>query len=845
MIMTDKLNRKPPYSLYFFLLSMIIVGVSIWVLWFEYVELRPWKAYQKQYLELKKQKLKNDYELALAEFQSPVIIEKYQKLKNRLKEVLENINQPEIQKEISTINGELNKIKEKLSINKAKFQYARGKFLELEYLFNKHQKEEDKIKMTQFGKDAILIENKIRELKKKEGFLVEKLSNFTSEEEKYRAEIRKLEENVEEAKKIYEDIDNVSVEIKQIYISDINKADRCESCHLGINDPDNISDQQPFTTHPGKFVYLEKHPPEVFGCTMCHSGQGRATSSADKAHGWVEFWTKPMLKDKMVQATCQNCHGDVEHLRGGELLKKGSLLIKKYGCYGCHKIAGYENLRKVGPELTEIGLKVNYTYLINWLLNPKDNIETARMPKFLFSEEEASAIADYLFSMTLEHRIDYSPGNINWSLADKGRALWGQSRCSICHPTNGVGGSHQEIYAPDLGIIGSKLNRNWLYLWLKDPKSYFPNTKMPHYRFTDDQIWALVEFMMSEYIDWDFDPQYNNPVQLSIKSIQKGKELIQKYGCFGCHDVKGMEEMKPIGPFLRNEKVSYLKINEIDNKIGSEISSIGNQPIERFDFGVLEEIIPHDRISYLKQKLKDPRSFRNNLLMPDFQFNDEDIEALTALLLGFTDADVPTRFKVPKKQNSFELTGKFAQIAEEVKCLNCHMINGIGDEFAPDLSIEGSKVQSSWLREFLKKPDIIRPMLKQMPHFILDRDQKMIQGNLSDYEIETIIQYFNHVLVSNDIPLNIPENGLTIQKQKEAGQTLYFENGCNACHQINMNGGAVGPNLDNVGNRLTSGYIFKHLENSQALVPDIVEPKYGFNEIERINLTRYLMSLKN
>ncbi len=170
---------------------------------------------------------------------------------------------------------------------------------------------------------------------------------------------------------------------------------------------------------------------------------------------------------------------------------------------------------------------------------------------------------------------------------------------------------------------------------------------------------------------------------------------------------------------------------------------------------------------------------------------------------------------------------------------------GKGEEFAPDLSIEGSKVQGQWLRQFLKQPDIIRPMLKQMPLFNLDHDQIMIQGNLSYPEIETIIQYFNHVLVSDEIPENIPDNGLSFQEQKEAGKTLYFDKGCQACHQIGMNGGAVGPNLSNVGNRLTGGYIFKHLENPQTFIPDIVEPNYGFNEYERINLTRYLMSLKN
>lgn len=843
--MIEKIKKEPPYALYFFLLAVVIIALSAWALWVETVKLRPWKAYQKQYIELKSQKLKSEYEKARYEFQSQETQKRYEELKMQLKKATENFQQPGVQEKYKVVKRELDLINEKIKINKAEFQKARGIYLELEYLYHKHQKEEDKVKMAELEKEVVILEDERKELQKKKSVISEELNEFTAEEEKYTAEIREIEKRVEEAKEKFEKLSEVPFEIKQIYINDINKADRCESCHMGINSSDNISELQPFTAHPGKSVYIENHPPEVFGCTMCHRGQGRAVSSADKAHGWVEFWTEPMLKGNMVQATCQTCHGDVQHLRGADLLKKGSSLIEKYGCYDCHKIAGYEDLRKTGPELTEIGLKVNYTYLVNWLLDPKDYIETARMPKFDFSEEEASAIADYLFSMTIEHRIDYSPGEINWNLADKGKALWGQSRCSICHPTNSIGGSFKEIYAPDLGIAGSKINRDWLYNWLKDPKSYLPQTKMPRFRFTDDQIRALVEFIMSEYIDWDFNPQYNKPVQLNIKSIQKGKELIQKYGCFGCHEVKGLEEMKPIGPFLRHDEVSYLKVGEIESKVGAEISSIGNQPIERFDFGVLEKLIPNDRMSYLQQKMKAPRSFRDDLIMPDFQFNEEDIEALTALLLGFTDTNVPTRFKVPKAHSSFELTGKFAQIDYDVKCLNCHMINGKGEEFAPDLSIEGSKVQEQWLRQFLKQPDIIRPMLQQMPLFNLDHDQTMIQGNLSYSEIETIIQYFNHVLVSNEIPENIPDNGLSFQEQKEAGKTLYFDKGCQACHQIGIEGGAVGPNLSNVGNRLTEGYIFKHLENPRTFIPDIVEPNYGFSEDERINLTRYLMSLKN
>jgi cbb3-type cytochrome oxidase cytochrome c subunit len=406
-----------------------------------------------------------------------------------------------------------------------------------------------------------------------------------------------------------------------------------------------------------------------------------------------------------------------------------------------------------------------------------------------------------------------------------------------------VGGAHKETYAPDLGKVGTKVNGRWLHAWVKDPKDYFPQTRMPRFRFQDDEIDALTEYIRSEYVDWDFEALYAEPVAIEVESIQKGKELIQSYGCFGCHNVKGMEEMARIGPYLRRDEVSYLKAAEVDDKVGAELSSIGSKALEQLDFGKMAKEIPADRVSYLKQKLSEPRSFRDDLKMPNFRFSEEEIDALVTMLVGFADADVPARFKVPRIPSSYEPTGEFAKIVDDVKCLNCHSIRGNGDEFAPDLSIEGSKVQDAWLRDFLRRPDIIRPMLKQMPRFNLDQERQMIQGNLTYPEIETIVQYFKQVLVSNDIPEVLPENGLQRREQIMTGKKLYDDNGCRACHQIGEEGGAVGPDLTQVGNRLTEGYIFKHLEDPQAMVPGIVEPNYGFTVHDRVNLARYLMSL--
>ena len=56
----------------------------------------------------------------------------------------------------------------------------------------------------------------------------------------------------------------------------IARVDRCMSCHAGINKAGFEDQPNPWKTHPRRELYLGKHPPEKFGCTPCHGGQGPA-----------------------------------------------------------------------------------------------------------------------------------------------------------------------------------------------------------------------------------------------------------------------------------------------------------------------------------------------------------------------------------------------------------------------------------------------------------------------------------------------------------------------------------------------------------------------------------------
>src|SRR3990172_10147023 len=81
-----------------------------------------------------------------------------------------------------------------------------------------------------------------------------------------------------------------SVELRQVVIPELGIADRCVSCHVGMAPGEKgVPGDRLLAPHPQVV-----HDPASFGCTTCHSGQGRATA-VEEAHGHVEHWPEPKI----------------------------------------------------------------------------------------------------------------------------------------------------------------------------------------------------------------------------------------------------------------------------------------------------------------------------------------------------------------------------------------------------------------------------------------------------------------------------------------------------------------------------------------------------------------------
>src|SRR4051812_19280321 len=173
---------------------------------------------------------------------------------------------------------------------------------------------------------------------------------------KYRS-MQVAAEPAEEAKKI---IASRPIEIKQTILVPLGNVDRCITCHQGMdslatpNLTNNFS-ENPYKSHPGDF--LKNHPPDKFGCVICHGGQGLATDFVDAGHTpkddaqraewkkkyhWepAEHWETPMLRPPYTQAACVKCHGNFQSLKGEEIVAKGKNLLETHGCMGCHQWHG-------------------------------------------------------------------------------------------------------------------------------------------------------------------------------------------------------------------------------------------------------------------------------------------------------------------------------------------------------------------------------------------------------------------------------------------------------------------------------------------------------------------------
>lgn len=313
------------------------------------------------------------------------------------------------------------------------------------------------------------------------------LTDHSYQWKKYQKQFNERDVLLAKNEKYKEEIRKRPYEIKQIIVKELRRVDRCTTCHLGIDNPDFINAPQPFKTHKN----YQQHPFETFGCTVCHAGQGRATT-AKKAHGRVKFWEAPMIPLKYIQSACGKCHL-TEDVPGAPSLSNGKKLFKEFECFECHRIGNKGG--NIGPELTHEGRfgHRDPAWLFKHFKDPEAFSPGTTMPDFEFTDKQAADLTMYMLSLTDEKIAGYFLSKAMIPDVETGKALFFERGCIGCHNIGGKGGKT----GPDLANVGKRRDAQWIFRHFKNPKEFSPKTIMPKFGFTDNEARALTLFVLS------------------------------------------------------------------------------------------------------------------------------------------------------------------------------------------------------------------------------------------------------------------------------------------------------------------------------------------------------------
>jgi cytochrome c551/c552 len=650
-----------------------------------------------------------------------------------------------------------------------------------------------------------------------------------------------------------------SPKIQQINVPEANIVDRCESCHMGIREPVKLTvasmslkGKKPddyaraFTSHHEPEL-LKTHDPEKFGCSPCHQGNGRATTSIEKAHGTYEHWLWPLFPRGNVEAGCQTCHAaDMVLVMNdvGWTLSEGKDLYRQRGCVGCHRYEGYDkepedllsiaqqikqldqekkenikqsaylmkqadaaesndeanhlndqavalkvsnskldlrlvqldrttksllqDMKKVGPNLKDVRLKLNKNWIPVWLKKPSDFRATTKMPNFRLSDEQIKAISAYLWQTALTDALPkHKPGS-----AARGKELFETRGCLACHSIREGGEMEGGSFAANLTRVGEKDNYDYLVRWVhnarertrpycmyekKDigPEDYAkkglpyvfdlehsqcPNdghelqvqnmTVMPSLRLSPQDAEDVASYLIT--LKKQEPSAYPDAAYMDDPNLkEEGKKWIRHYGCSGCHEISGMED---------------------EGRIGTELTFEGSKPIERLDFALLTEVaqrgsgepivdaddlarLPegpakgpwYDHKGFFEHKLAEPNIWDKGkikpeleqLRMPNLHLTKEQVQSLTTFLMGSEESGLPASYQYRPLDYRRDIQEGW-WVVKKYNCMGCHQFiagqksslmtmaryQDAQEQLPPKLLTEGARVEPEWLLHFLANPSL-------------------------------------------------------------------------------------------------------------------------------------------
>jgi nitric oxide reductase subunit C len=400
----------------------------------------------------------------------------------------------------------------------------------------------------------------------------------------------------------------------------------------------------------------------------------------------------------------------------------GKVLVEKIGCLNCHAIDGKGGT--VAPDLSHVHERLQEEWLVRFLKNPYVirplgyiPYSDVQMPNLRLTDKEAEKIAHYLSTLKkgeierraiLALRLNNPEGRK--ADIDKGRILFASLPCLNCHT---IMGGKRRLIAPDLSDIGTRLQPEFLYLWLENPQAFEPRTMLPNFGFKDPQHFPLTRFLMSLKSDLPPVPDETPTGRLPFGPMRVAKaERFFGDLCIRCHSLDGQ-----------------------GGEIGPDLSYEGDKVNRRWLF------------QYLKNPYRiRPLGFEQNPLarMPKLRLNDDELMTMTEFIstlkkgrnLNLPMAHGMMILKKNKPAMSRERMIKMGKMVINIKgCTGCHRIGKLSLQrvtIGPDLTTVGDRLKEGWIYSWIKDPQKYRPETLMPNMGLTDMQARSVAAYLSE-----------------------------------------------------------------------------------------------------------------
>ncbi|MEK6231575.1 MAG: c-type cytochrome [Luteolibacter sp.] len=182
-----------------------------------------------------------------------------------------------------------------------------------------------------------------------------------------------------------------------------------------------------------------------------------------------------------------------------EQVIRGKKIWEKNNCMGCHTLFGEGAY--YAPELTKVVERRGKDWMRLFLKDPQAMFPGERkMTDYDFSDEQIEdviAFFEWCGNVDLNGFPAKPPlGRVAAPIVTTGKSDVPQPElfktiCIACHSVGGVGG----IVGPALDQVGTRIEREPMKDWIRDPQKIKPGTPMPQIPMTPEQLDEIVDYL--------------------------------------------------------------------------------------------------------------------------------------------------------------------------------------------------------------------------------------------------------------------------------------------------------------------------------------------------------------